>query len=660
MSGATPIAAGRDIPRLRLMSIIVFSLMLTSGVMVAIVGCGSDSFPGGELSGTIAATTIDSFTVSPSTVYVGEEVTFTASASSTTGSQLIFTFFYDAVVPPYPTNNTQSPYSEHITGNPGTVTTTFTYDRLGNLTSAPGSYYVVRLFVNDGAETRNMTRPVYVIENTAPTFVLTLPSTMSLLPDQVVDLSIIVADADNDPVTVTWDFGDGTIAVNSTGNALTGVPVSQTHAWSPDIGPGMGPVLYYSLVVTLEDPYSNTRTTTTSVGIQLPYNGLPVIYLRTSVNLVDPEEEMTFYANATDPEGEALTWTWVMNNSIEDIEVLISHTDATPPGTKVWNNVTYAFSNPGTYNIRLYVSDALIPYQISPHNVTRSVKVIVVGNSAPSVNEIAMSDESPSIDTELGYEIVTFTIRAYDGDGDALTVTWDLDDDDPVTNTSTGGLDTYTFRQDRTFTASGTYNISLEVTDGIVGHEVLRYRIVNVTSNNLPPNVIELNFTYETGDFAIPGESIDITLTLSDPEMDVLEVIWDFGDNTSRLYFNLTEYVNGVTTCTLNHTYTEVGVYNITIWYTDNQMGLLTHDKVKYVKVTVDDLYIRVVGGWGWWDYTSLAFLIFIPVALILNVYRLHIQRKRIEEKGVTLEEMNLRESESAEELEEDFYAEVD
>ena len=199
------------------------------------------------------------------------------------------------------------------------------------------------------------------------------------------------------------------------------------------------------------------------------------------------------------------------------------------------------------------------------------------------------------------------------------------------------------------------------MTDGLEGHDVTKYRLVNVTSNNLPPVVLELNFTYETGDFALPDESIEFTLTFSDPEMDVLEVVWDFGDNTSLVYFNLTEYVNGVATCVVNHTFSEVGTYNLTISYTDNQIGLLTHEKVKYAYVTVNNLRISVSEAWSWWDYTSLALLILIPVAFILNIMRLNINRRRLEEKGwMSLEEMKLRESETSAEDEPDFYTEVD
>ncbi|MDQ1372551.1 MAG: hypothetical protein QG582_1469, partial [Candidatus Thermoplasmatota archaeon] len=487
-------AASRKASMPRLLSIIAVALIAAGGFMVAVIGPETGSAPGGEIGGSIAATTITGFTATPSTVYVGEPVSFMASASSTTGSQLTFTFFFDAVDDPYPTNNTESPYSTHTTGVPGTVTTEFTYDRLGNLTSGSTSYYVVRLFVGDGSDTVTLIRSVYVIENTAPRFDDSLPTSLTLDPDQVAYFNITVSDPDDDPVTATWDFGDGAVAVNETGDALRGIDLSQSHAWSPDLGPGMGPLLYYSLVVTLEDPYSNMASATVEIAIRLPDNGLPVVYFDASSNSVDPDvdDEVTFYSSAKDPEGEALTWTFVVNNSVEDVDVIVSHTGVTPVNTTVWNNLTYAFNSPGTYNVRLYVSDALIPYQIPPHNVTKVEYVYVVGNAVPSVvDEIAMSDESPTIDTAVGFVTVTFTLQVYDGDGDVLTVTWDMDEGISRTDTSDGGMTIYTFDQDRRFNTTGSFNISATVTDGLEGHDVTKYRLVNVTSNNLPPVVIE-------------------------------------------------------------------------------------------------------------------------------------------------------------------------
>ena len=652
--------------RLRTFSLIAGFLMIVSGLAVALIS----SLPLGPvedapLTARTSAVTISEFTVNgatSTTVYVGEEFTLSASASSDTSSNLVFTFYYDAVLDLEMNPNPHSPFTVHSTGSPGEVTTTWTYDRLGNLTGVIGSYYRVKLSVYDGTNTVNLSRSVYVIENTAPYFDLDLPDGYALDPDESIDLSVKVMDDDGDPVTVTWDFGDGTAAVNDTDPLTEAVYINQTHAWSPDIGPGMGPELYYHLVVTAEDPYSNLCSQDVLVTISLPYNGLPVIDFDSSITTLDPEVEMVFYASAADPEGEALTWTFVFNNSIEVVDTVVSHTDATAPGETVWNNLTYVFATPGTYKVRLWVSDAEIPYQISPHNVTIECTITVRGNAPPSVSrEIYMSDENPTIEVLIGYASVTFRVDASDADGDVITLAWDMDDgEDPRVNTSAGGLTDYSFRQARTFNSTGYFNISVTVTDGIAGHEVTRYRLVTVTSNNLPPTVSILNFTYELGEFATPGEAIQFTLVLSDPEMDTLEVTWDFGDNSSLQYFNLTDYVNGRTTLVVNHSYSQVGRYSLTLWYTDNQMGQGNHTKYYSAVVSVNEPTTKTVDHWSWWDYTSLVLLFLIPVSFVANVVRIRRQRRRLEEQGLTVEEMKLLQSDIVDEPDDYLKEEVD
>lgn len=598
---------------------------------------------------TLAATVLE-FSAAPTKVYVGEEVTFTATASSTSSATLTFTLYYDAVIDTGMTNNTHSPYSVHVTDNPGTVTTTFTYDQLGNLTLGTDTFYVVRLVVSDGSATSaTESISVFVIENRAPTFELTLPAELpDLDPGEEVNLSVKVSDPDGDPLVVTWDFGDGAVVVDTIGPALPGVYVNQTYAWYPVTGPGIGGDMFFSLVVTLEDPYAHSRTETCRVIVVLPENGYPIIGYAASETLIDPTEDVTFYANATDPEGEALTWTFVFNNGVEDVHVAAYHTGVTPPSTKVWNNITHTFESPGNYTVRLYVCDGLVPYQSLAHNVTKSVSVRVVGNSLPSVvDEIVMSEESPQIDVAVGYLLVTFTIQTYDADGEVITAIWNLDDGgDSKVNTSAGGLVTYTFRQERYFNQTGVYNVSVVVSDGILGHEVVRYREFTVASNNMPPSMDSFNLTYDAGNYAIPGEEIVFSVTLSDPEMDVIEITWDFGDNSSILSFNLTEYVDGNVTCVVNHSYSEVGSYNVTIRYSDNELfGTLTHERIKMLTVIVDTPFERVVDSWSWWDYSTLIAVLMIPVALVLNLVRTRRRRKRLEAQGVSLEELELRDS---------------
>jgi hypothetical protein len=629
------------------------SVLLLAGVFNGTL-CGFDSARIDSDEGircSTLATSILSFSASPNRVYTGEEVTFTATASSTTpDTSLTFIIYYDAIVPPYPTNNTNSPYTVHVTGNPGTVTARFAYDRLGNLTTGTDTYFCVRLVVSDGsATTASNLISVYVVENRPPTFEIALSESLPVLvPGEEICMSVRVSDPDGDPVIANWDFGDGTVAVNTTGAALPGVYFNQTHAWYPVTGPGIGGSMYFSLVITLDDSYTHTETATSLVTVVLPPNGSPAVGIAASDTSIDPMDEVTLYANATDPEGEALTWTFVFNNSVEDFYVVVYHTDTTAPSTKVWHNISYSFESPGTYMVRLYVCDGLVPYQSLAHNVTKQVTIRVAGNSLPSVvDEIAMSEESPRIDVNVGFSVVTFTVQTYDADGDVISAVWDLDDGgDPKVNTSAGGLVIYTFMQERYFYQTGVYNISVVVSDGILDHEVVRCREFIVASNNMPPSVSSFNFTYDAGNYAAPGEEIQFSISILDPETDVIEITWDFGDNSPILFFNLTEYVDKNVTCVVSHAYAEVGNYNVTISYSDNEVfGILTHERVKTATVVVSTPLDRIVDHWSWWDYSTLIAVMMIPVALLLNLAQTRRRRKRLEAQGVSLEELKLRES---------------
>lgn len=648
MGPATHIADRRELRTARILVSVLLLAVFVSGALFGLFSVTIDSDE--ELRCGALAANIESFYASPDRAYTGEEVTFTATASSTTSTSLTFIIYYDAIVPPYPTNNTNSPYTVHVTDSPGTVTAKFTYDCLGNLSSGTDTFYFVRLVVSDGStSTATDLISVYIVENRAPAFEISLSESLPVLdPGEEIDFSIKVSDPDGDPVTANWDYGDGTVAVNTTEVSLPGAYFNQTHAWYPVTGPGIGGEMYFTLVVTLEDPYSHTETATRQITVELPPNGSPVIGFSASNTSVNPMDEVTFYANATDSEGEALTWTFVFNNSVEDFHVVVCHTDATPPGMLVWNNISYVFESPGSYVVRLYVCDGLVPYQNLAHNVTLQIPIGVVGNSLPSVvDKIAMSEESPQINVSIGSFIVTFTVQAYDADGDVMTATWDLDDEgDSQVNTSAGGLVTYTFRQERCFDQTGVYNVSIVVSDGISGHEVARYREFNVTSNNMPPSVVSFHFTYDVGNSAVPGEEIEFSISILDPEMDVIEITWDFGDNSSILSFNLTEYVDGNVTSVVSHSYSEVGRYNVTIRYSDNEIfGILTHEKIKMATVIVETPFDRLTDSWSWWDYTALIAVLMIPVALVLNLIRTRRWRRRLEAQGVSLEELKLRES---------------
>jgi hypothetical protein len=285
--------------------------------------------------------------------------------------------------------------------------------------------------------------------------------------------------------------------------------------------------------------------------------------------------------------------------------------------------------------------------------VSEHVDFDVVANVKPQTGtsaSILVDPGDPLVTSETGYVLVNYSIQAQDDDGDVLTATWDFDDGlPPVVQDSPGGSELlYQFIEQRNYTDVGTYNVSVTITDGIPGHELFLFIVVNVSSTNLPPSA-SLEFNMSKGAYALRNELLNFTLVLSDPERNPIEVIIDFGDNSSRLYFNLTDFVEDKITIRFNHSYTDKGNYSMTIWYTDNKVGLFNHSKIKNASVNIDEPRVIVTTSWSWWDYTSLGLLCLIPVLVVVRFVQVSRRRKIIEEKGMTYDEWKLMKSVEAE-----------
>jgi hypothetical protein len=152
-----------------------------------------------------------------------------------------------------------------------------------------------------------------------------------------------------------------------------------------------------------------------------------------------------------------------------------------------------------------------------------------------------------------------------------------------------------------------------------------------------------LDFSYESGEHGVPGEEIQFTIIISDPEQDTIEVILQFGDGSPSQYFNLTEYVDGNATIQVSHVFELVGDYEVTLWFTDNKIGILNHTKMVSQFVTIQEVFVPEVVEWDWWDYTSLGIVFAIPVLIVVRMYVLKRRMARLEREGLTLEEARIR-----------------
>ena len=615
-----------------------------------------------DMRSGILATTVLSFSASPTRVHVDEEVTFTVSASSSVpGATLYFTIFFDSRLPGMINNPASPSYSTSETGSPATINVTYAYDHIGNLTSSQGTYFIATVWVSDGTDTKTSQLIVYVVANTAPIFMRSLPPSIPYSVENVEfdgriltldysDLFIRVQDLDNDPLEVLWDFGDGNTSTNSTLPALSGVYVNQSHVWFLEMPPGEprdeGYVFEYTVTVSVSDGNDHTITDVMTLELALPLNDGPTAYL-SAPSVAPPGEAVTIRANATDPEGDDLFWTFLFG----DGDSAVYATDGVgwlARDNVSWMNVTHSYESVGEYAIRVYVSDALVN-QTFPHNVTRSSTINIRQNTLPIVTTIIAFPDTPEVNLTTGVIDVRFSVQVQDADGNPLTVLWDFGDGTETSNSTLGGTSTYKIRQNHSYTNAGSFNVTVTVNDGF-GPDVVVWRLLNVTSKNRPPSLIELSFEYE-GELLLPNQTFQMIVVLSEPETDTIQVYVDFGDGSPRVYLNLTQFVGTNTTFTLEHSYSKVGTYTVTLWYTDNKIGVFEHTKTSTRTLTVQEPDTSAEVIWDWWDYTSLALFCMIPVLAVGWAVVSMRRQKQLEKKGITYEEWQLRKDELAEQL---------
>lgn len=584
---------------------------------------------------------------SPALQIVGQETTFFANATSDIpGATLIITIYYDYYNLDL-SQNTEGGFTVNTTSNPGQVVQKHSYNGVGNFTdSTPNPFHWVFLFVDDGSTNYSMSMKVYT--NEAPWLywadapIYPTPGASGWFYEEY----LFFIDNNSDMVNVTWDWGDGTSSSQELQGlplSLGGVTTSSNHSWKNDTIRIPGRSEYYvnfTMNITLSDGVNPTVVFAVNVSIFFPNNLPPDAKgLQASPLSVSPFDPVSFNATASDYEGEALTWTF----DYGDGSIEVFHTGTTSSNGNATQNTTHEFAAPGNYTVMVYVSDSVPPYQTGDHNVSLTAIIHVIQNHAPYIsgNITATPSQNPMINATVGYVNVTFQIDAWDIDNDGLTATWDLGGGDTRTNsTASGSL--VIFRQTRQFNDTGDFNVTVMITDGRPGHELLRNLTIHVTSNNRPPSA-NLVFKYFQGDFGTPNENINFTLVVTDLEHDVIEVTWDFGDGSPVQHFNLASYIGDNTTLVVSHRYADQRKYNMTINITDNKIGYLNHSIVVKQPVVIFIPQQKKVVTWDWWDYTTLSLVAMIPALLGVRMVLLGRRRKRLEDQGLSLDEAKLR-----------------
>lgn len=303
-------------------------------------------------------------------------------------------------------------------GSTGAVTYSWSFGDGGTSTEmkpthtyADNGTYTVSLTVTNNTGQSDTKQTTATISNVAPS---ANPSSNAPQPEgSPVSFSANASDPGdaNDPLTYSWNFGDGG----------TSTQENPTHTYA-DNGT-------YNVQLTVSDGDGGVTTKNISVEV----TNVPPTADAGPDKAANEGQSVSFSGSATDPAEahDPLTYFWNFGDG----------------GTATGQNVSHAYGDNGVYTVTLSVSDG-------DGGVGTDQLTVTVSNVAPTANA------GGSYYGVVNYPVQLQGTAADPGSGDisSNSYTWDLDNDGQYDD-ATGPNPTYTW------TSTGTYPISLKVTD---------------------------------------------------------------------------------------------------------------------------------------------------------------------------------------------------
>jgi PKD repeat protein len=372
--------------------------------------------------------------------------------------------------------------------------------------------FTVRLTVSDGSLTNSSFMYIFVY-NGAPAIRSFFPvsATAVILEGQSAQFSITATDPNSDPLGYSWTFDGRPQPVSGPAYNYTSNSTSSGE---------------HVVAASVSDGFTNASR---EWGLTVRnVNKPPTIasFSPAASCSVFEGDSLLLSATATDPDGDDLTYVWVMDG------IVLTN------GTGLTADFSYEpdYRANGTHLARVTISDG-------PSSVSLNWTVLVKNTNRPPT--ITNQTPPPRCSVPEG-DTQQFVAVAGDPDGDDLFFAWFLDGK-PQPDSATS---VYTFYTN--FTSNGSYKLAVEVSDGSLKANA-NWTITVTDVNRAPTAKARVDRTA-----AFIGDVFTFNAAASfDPDGDPLEYSWDLGDTTVSSGLEV------------SHSYSKEGVYKINLTVTD-------------------------------------------------------------------------------------------
>jgi MYXO-CTERM domain-containing protein len=411
-------------------------------------------------------------------------------------------------------------------------------------TFADNGSYVVTLTVTDTDDLSATATLGVVINNLAPTISALTPGAFAENTPGMVTGAASDPAGDADPLTWTWSWGDGTEP--AVGVGLTGA----SHTYAQD---GT-----YTLTLTVSDGDGGSASRSVQITVT---DRAPMIAAIMGDLVGDEGGTFSFMAQASDPAGDPLTYTWQVQGR-------------DPVDTDNNNVFQTSFPDNGAFTLSVTVTD--------DEGQRASTQVQVqVNNVSPTIAQISGPREGVEGEALAWFADVTDPAGA----SDPLTYTWTFGDGSPaVMGVGRAGVE-------HTYRANGAYTLTLVVTDGDGGRAEQR---VTVQINNGAPVITALNGP----DRVTEGAEANFFVVANDPGGDALTYRWTLEGGPSPSGMNLTEVA---------YAWPDNGSFLVTVVVEDGQGGSATASRAVVVE-NANPIITELVGDFRGEEGQALSF----------------------------------------------------